>query len=177
MAFRLDGGVRFHITQAIFPGCCAKRDFRLSMLLYRNCTVRSRMARGIPADIGVSADEPVIHGKKWLIRAAGDDVAARVGARQPDCAAGGVRSVLCKLDHLRVRNQTQQFLRTFELDRGGPCEIVSQEASACGRLRPLPGRRGPELRSASPIPYSMNSLPSTSQTWQPSPRTINPGES
>src|ERR1700722_21012423 len=65
------------------------------------------------------ADEPVIYGKKWLIGATGDQVAASVGAGQTDCAAGGVRAIFRKLDHVGVGKQAQQLLRAFHLDGGG----------------------------------------------------------
>jgi hypothetical protein len=39
------------------------------------------------------------------------------------------------------------------------------------------GKACPSVTARNPIPYSMYSLPSTSQTWHPSPRAMKPGAS
>ena len=62
------------------------------------------------------ADEPVIGGKEGVIGATGDNVAARVGSRQPNGPGCRIGPVLAELHHLGPIDQSQELFSAFHLD-------------------------------------------------------------
>ena len=110
-------------TQAIWPGCARKSCSRLAASLYRNFTVRSRTACGMPAVIGRGADEPVVRRKEGLVGADGDQVPPRVGARKLDSGRRGVGAVLGELHHVHGRHTAEELLGAGHLERTRPHEV------------------------------------------------------
>ncbi len=58
-----------------------------------------------------------------MLRRKRDQVPAGSGAGEADRGGGDIRTVLGELDHLRARDQLDQLLGEFELDRRGAGEV------------------------------------------------------